>query len=135
MTRGLTLIELVIAVLVAGIIGAPVGLLVSEQLRAALSSRDAGAALPLARAELERVDSLNNFFAPDLALGTTVLANYRGFPYDLRREVTCEAGNCVNPSLGSQGIKRIRITVTRAGSAERLVGLTSSRTKHVAFGS
>ena len=134
MSRGMTLMELVIAVALAGIIGVPLGLLLSEHLRAAYETRQSSIAVQLARAELERLDSLNDFFAPDLALGTTVLPAYQGYAYDLQREVTCQAGNCTKTAANSQGIKRIRVTVTPAGSAARAISLTSDRTKHVAFG-
>lgn len=135
MSRGLTLVELVLAIFLAGVIGMPVGLLISEHLRSALHAQRSGAAMQLARAELERLESLNNFFAPDLALGTSVLPAYQGYPYDLTRAVTCEAGNCTTTGVTTHGLKRIRITVTPAGSAESLVTLTTYRTKHVAFGS
>ena len=126
--------ELVIAVALVGIIGVPLGLLLSEHLRAAYATRESSIAVQLARAELERLDSLNDFFAPDLTVGTTVLPAYQGTSYDLAREVTCLAGNCTKTEEKSEGMKRIRVTVTPSGSSTTLVRLTTDRTKHVYFG-
>ena len=119
----------------AGLLGIPTGLLVSEHLRAALTSRDATVALQLARAEMERLDSLNSFFASTLAIGTTVIPTYQGFPYTMTRTITCQTGNCASTNPNVQGVKRLLITMTRSGSASPLARLISYRTKHVLFGS
>jgi len=129
---GLTLVELVLTVGLAGILGIPTGLLLSEHLRAAVTSRDSTVAMGLARAETEQLDSLNNFFA--LPLGTVTIANYQGYPYNLTRTITCQAGNCTSGSSNSQGVKRIVVTVTKAGSTAPLARMTTYRTKHVLFG-
>ena len=135
MRRGLTLVELVVTIALAGIIGIPTGLLVSEQLRLAIGSQDSNVAMQLGRTEMERLDSLNDFFAqPDLDVGTTTLLDYQGYPYTLTRVVSCQAGDCIDSGIQVQGIKRIEIRVTRSGSTEPLARLISYRTKHVQFG-
>ena len=139
--RGLTLVELVVTISLAAILGIPLGWLLSEQLEGALRARDAVLATNLARAELERLDSLNDFFTPELAPGaTTVVPNYLGFPYTMERAVTClPGGNCTSTSFSSQGVKRITVSIYKPGAtdplARRLSRLTTYRTKHVLFGS
>ena len=148
MSRGLTLVELVITISLAAILGIPVGLLLSEHLTSALGARDVTVATNLARREMEYVDSLNDnasgpFFSS--ALGgavvptTTDFLSYQGYPYTLRRTVTCLLGNCTSTSLSSQGVKRITVTVYKPSAtdpfAQLLATLITYRTKHVAFGS
>ncbi len=152
---GLTLVELIVTISVAGIIGVPAGIILSEQLRAGIRARDAVVAMSLARAEMERLDSLdspppaesntNGFCQPDLALTVASpppLANYwAGYPYALMRIVQCQTGgstcasNCASvPVNANNGIKRIELRVTRTGQTEVLATLVSYRTKYVRFG-
>ncbi len=132
MTRGLTLIELVITISLAAILGIPVGILLSEHLTGALRARDDVVAMSLARAEMERLDSLDDFFA----VASQAPVAVPGFDaYTLTVTVRCQFGNCTNTSTGSQGVKQITILVTKTGSADRLATLVSYRTKHVFFGS
>lgn len=138
MRRALTLIELVLTISLAGLLGIPTGGLVTEHLRVAMTSRDSTMALQLARQELERLDGLQRAagqeFFVDLPLGTTTTLNYRGSPYTLTRAITCAAGNCTSTALANQGLKRIEVVVTRPGSPAQLAKLISYRTKHVWFG-
>ena len=135
MKHGVTLVELVLTIGLAGILGIPTGLLLGEHLNVSLRTRDSNLATQLARYEMERLDSLNNFFASDLAVGTTVLPTYQGYPYTLTRTVSCQVGNCTSTSTTSQGVKRIQIAVTKPGSTEPLANLISYRAKCVCFGS
>ena len=128
---GFTLVELVIAICLSAILGIPAGVLISEQLRAALTARDQVVAIGLARAELERLESLNDFFA----ITTQAPAAVPGFAaYTRAVTVTCEAGNCTNTNFDSQGIKQIDVTVTKTGIAGSLASLTTYRAKHVSYG-
>ena len=144
MSRGLTLVELVITISLAAILGIPVGLLLSEHLTSALGARDVTVATNLARREMEYVDSLNDnasgpFFSSALVVTTWDFPSYQGYPYTLRRVVTCLLGNCTSTSLTSQGVKRITVTVYKPSAtdpfAQLLATLITYRTKHVAFGS
>lgn len=136
MNRGLTLLELVITLTLAGILAVPIGLLLGEQVHQAVSSQETNPALQLARYEMERLDSLNNFFEnPDLSIGSTTQTNFLGTSYDMTRTVSCIVGNCTSGSFNSQGVKLIEVTVTKSGATEPSVALTTYRTKHVSFGS
>lgn len=148
---GLTLVELVITISLAAIIGVPTGILLSEHLTGALRARDYTVAMNLARREMEQLDSLdsasgldnaNGFCHPDLALTVPspppIVGYWPGYPYDLTRIVQCQVGNCgsncASPSNANNGIKRIEIRVTKSGSSDRLATLVTYRTKYVLFG-
>ena len=140
--RGLTLIELVIGMSLAGILGIPTGLLLSETLEGLLNARDSVAAVSVAREAMERLESLNDFCHPDLAVNApsgVTFDPYQGTPYTLTRTVWCQAGNCDNtcaaPANGANGIKRIEITVRKQGASPILISLVTYRTKFVSFGS
>ena len=151
MRRGLTLIELVITITLAAILGIPVGILLSEHLTGALRARDDAVGMSLARAEMDRLDSLdsatgldnaNGFCHPNLNLTSLtpppIVGYWAGFPYDLTRIVQCQTGdctsNCASPSNARNGIKRIEIRVTKTNSGEQVASLVSYRTKYVRFG-
>ena len=139
--NGLTLVELVITISLSGIIGVPVGILLSEQLRAALRARDSVVAMNLARYEMEQLDSFNNFCHTNLTVNSpagTTIDPYQSTPYALTRIVWCQTGdcasNCGSPLDANNGIKRIEIQVRHSGSSEVLALLVSYRTKYVLFG-
>jgi hypothetical protein len=138
MSRGLTLVEVIITVGLAALLGIPVGVLLSEHLGGALRARDYTVAMSLARSEAERLDSLNDFFHPDLNVTQTDVFNYLNTPYTLRREVTCVEGNCTAVGTGSQGVKRITITVYKPSATDLFASVVATlatyRTKHVSFG-
>ncbi len=142
MKRGLTLVELVITISLAAIISIPTGILISEYLNSALRARDYAVATSLARAEMERLDGLNNFFAaPDLNIlcpsgGEVVTGptNITGYPYAYTRRVRCVQGDCCTSGTSTQGVKRIQVTMTRIGVSTPLISLITYRAKNVAFG-
>ena len=140
MSRGLTLVELVVTISLAAILGIPVGMLLSEQLRGALEARDVAVATQLARYELELLDSFNDFCHSRLALGTTTIDPYQGSPYALTRIVTCRTGGTTcdacpaPPSDAQNAVKQIGVRVTKSGSTGTLVLATTYRTKYALFG-
>lgn len=136
MTRGLTLVELIITISLTAILGIPVGILMSQQLGAAIDARDYTVAMSLARYELERLDSFNDPYHADLFVTsspvTTTIVNYLGYPYTLERTVDCLTGNCTS---GSFNVKRVDVTVSKTGSSSPLATITTYRTQNVLFGS
>jgi len=153
--RGLTLVELVITISLAGIIGVPAGIILSRQLDSALRARDASVAMSLARQEMERLDSLVDgsdpdtafFCTTDLTLGTSGPTPIAGYPrYSLTRIVSCQtpSSSCACSCSGACGtglptnarndVKRIEVWITRSGSSEVLASLVTYRTKYVLFG-
>lgn len=155
MTRGWTLVELVITISLAGILGVPVGILLSRHLGSAIQARDASVAMSLARAEMERLDSLANgadpdtvnFCTTDLALGTVGPTPVTGYPqYSLTRIVSCQtpSSNCAcscsgqcgtgSPTTARNDVKHIEVRITKSGSTDQLATLVTYRTKYVLFG-
>jgi prepilin-type N-terminal cleavage/methylation domain-containing protein len=143
MMRGLTLIELVVTISLAGIIGIPVGILLSEHISGSLRARDYTVAMSLARREMETLDSFNNFCHASLNIipGGTLFDPYQGTSYALRRTVVCQAGgsNCTSacdptPATTDNAVKRIMIVVTKSGLTEPLASVVTYRTKYVRFG-
>lgn len=139
MSRGMTLVELVITIALAAILGVPAGVILSEYLRGALGARDYTVAMNLARQEMERLDTFNT--TPDFIsmIVSQSAAPVPGFPaYTRAVTVIClslpGAENCTSSDTGTQGVKGITIVVTKTGSSEVLATLVSYRTKHVFFG-
>ena len=146
---GLTLVELVITISLAAIIGIPTGILLSEHLTGALRARDYAVAMSLARAEMERLDSLNNFCHADLSLTLPAGVLLSGAPfssypsYEVRRVVNCQAqasgtactSACVaSPGATDNAIKRVEVVATRSGTTDRVASLVTYRSKYVTFG-
>ncbi|MDP3704238.1 MAG: hypothetical protein Q8R78_07615 [Candidatus Omnitrophota bacterium] len=130
MTRGLTLVELIITISLTALIGIPSGILLSRQLNAAIDARDYTVAMSLARAEMERIDSLNNFSSIAPQAWTPV----SGFPsYERQVNVPClTSANC---NTGNFQVKRVDVTVRKTGSSSPLATLSTYRTQDVLFGS
>lgn len=142
---GLSLIDLILSISLTSLLAIPVGMLLGSHLEAGLRARDVTVAMNLARHEMERLDSYNDFCHADLALTAAApppLPGYwTGFPYDLTRIVQCHAGNCdptcalMPPPNSANGIKRIELRVTKSGSGDQAASLVTYRTKFVRFGS
>lgn len=147
--RGLTLIELILTLGLSAILAIPVGLMLSEQLNGALRARSSAVAMSLARYELERLDSLNDFCHADLTITspTGVLlagAPFSSYPsYEVWRIVSCQAqasatactSACVaSPGATDNAIKRVEVIATRSGTTDRVASLSTYRSKYVTFG-
>jgi len=132
--RGLTLVELTLTIALLGLIGIPTSLLLTEHLHGALRGRDSVLATQLARRELERLDSFNDFAHPDLAVTTVTISNYAGYAgYTMRRVVSCKAGDCI-VSPTAPALKEIEVTILREDSSTPLARMTTFRARDVLFG-
>ncbi len=136
MTRGLTMVELVVTIALAAILGIPTGRLLVEHVRLGMQTQDSMRATQLARYEVERLDSLNAFFTADLAVATTTINNYLSTPYRMTRVVGCLEGDCttVGP-VTAPGVKQITVTLIKPDTGATLARMTTYRTKNVSFGS
>ena len=150
---GLTLVELILTIALAGILGAPLGIMLGEHLNGSLRATDRAVAMSLARWELERLDSLesttspgrdnlNGFCHPDLTVNVPagVLATSPNPAYTITRIVACQANDCASncassPTNARNGVKRIEIQIRRAGTANVIASLVTYRMKYVLFGS
>ena len=133
--RALTLVEVILTIVLASILGIPTGLLIAEHLNIGIRSRDSVLATQLARNEMERLDAPNDFFASTLTPGSPVIiTNYQGFPYTMTRSVVCLAGDCASAVTSTFGVKQVTVTITKPDTGATLARLITYRTKHVAFG-
>ncbi|MBU9889168.1 MAG: prepilin-type N-terminal cleavage/methylation domain-containing protein [Candidatus Omnitrophica bacterium] len=121
--RGVTLVELVMAIAILAAIAIPMGLMIAEQVRGMMTASDLAAAGNLARYEMEK---LNNLPFESIASGSSV---YPGYVYDVSRTVTTTEG------AAGAALKDITVTVNRPGEATPLTTLYSSIADNVTYSS
>ena len=136
---GLTLVEVAVTIALVAILSVPTGFMVSELLRIVMIARDSNEAMNLARYELERLDAIHDFLAPDLGVGTTELPNYRGMRFTLSRTVICDQWevDALDCTVANANTARKRIEVTVADptpGTQSSMTLTTYRTKGVQYG-
>jgi len=125
--KGFTLIELVMTIVIMGIVAVPLSLFIAEQVEDVFYSEGLTEAVNLARCEMEVVS--NTAYA-DLATGTTVLNNYRGYNYNLTKAISYVYGG----DATAESLKQVVITVTRSGSAVTLSRIVTYIAKNVTYG-
>lgn len=109
-TKGYTLIELIMAIVLVGIIAIPIASMLVAQIQGTVASGDLLKCYNLGRYEIENLYSKNY---SDIA--TANFTNYAGFPYDLTRTVTTVTGN------NNAQLKNITVDVKKHGSVQVLV--------------
>lgn len=102
--RSFTLLELILAIVVVGIISIPGGLVITGYIESAYSSGDLTKAINLARLEMENVSGLRY---QDIINAT--FSNYGGYNYDLVRRVSEERFSSSGFLL--EGLKRVVVEV------------------------
>lgn len=123
--RSFTLIELIITIALLGILLIPLGFMAIEFTREIVYSRDLGAAEALARIEMAKINNLV-YSDATLAVGyDNAIANYEGYPYDLRRTVT--AGPVAN-------LKQVQVRVYPFGNTTRHLANLVTYVANVTFG-
>jgi len=123
--KGFTLIELIMAIVVIGIISLPISITLSKHVQSVFVSQDYSTALNLARLDMEQ--ALNTDYN---SLGSASFSNYQGYAYDLDRTVNYAQGNWWSP----ESLKLVVVSVTKAGSADALVTLKTYIAKNVTSG-
>jgi len=123
--RGFTLIEIIMAIVLLGIISVILGLFVAQQVQAVARADDYTLAFNLARAEIEIVNNLSYANITDLT--TPDYAGYTG--YTMYRTVTFVFGGPVGESL-----KQAVVQIRRTGGMENLATLTTYIANNVSFG-
>lgn len=122
-SRGVTLVELVMAIVILASIAIPMGLMIAEQIQGMMAATDLTTAGNLARFEMEK---LNNLPFDSIVSGSS---SYPGYAYDVARTVVTTAGG------GGASLKDITVTVNRTGDATPLVTLYSSIVNNVTYSS
>ena len=110
-----------------GIVALPISITLAKHVQSVFVSQDYISALNLARFEMEKI--INTTYA-SIALGTTVTSNYQTYAYDLTSTVDYFLG-AAPPALG---LKRVIISVAKAGSATVLVTLKTYMVSNVSWG-
>jgi len=121
-----TLFELIMAIIVIGIVSVPLSMLIFQHFDSSFLVDDLTNGYHLAQLEMETV---KNIIYTDLSIGTTNTANYRGYPYDLRRIVSFIANN------PPDSLKEITVEIRKAGDTDVIIRLITRRTGNVTFGS
>jgi prepilin-type N-terminal cleavage/methylation domain-containing protein len=123
--KAFTLIELIMAIVVVGIIALPISITLSKHVQSVFISQDYSMALNLARMDMEQV--LNTAYA---SVNSASFSNYQGYAYDLSRTVTYAQGNAGTP----ESLKLVSISVTKAGSGTVLVTIKTYIAKNITLG-
>ena len=124
-SKGFTLIELVMTIVVVGIVAVPLSLLLSEHIRSLFQSEDYTMATNLARLDMEKV---NNLAYANVATASS--PNYNGYNCDIIRTVTYAQGTQLTP----ESLKQIRVDVRKTGSATVLVSLVTYLARNISYG-
>lgn len=123
--KGFTLVELIMAIVVIGIISLPISITLSKHVQSVFVSQDYSTALNLARLDMEQ--ALNTDYD---SLESAYFSNYQGYAYDLDRNVSYAQGHW----WSQESLKLVVVSVTKAGSADALVTLKTYVAKNVTSG-
>ena len=127
--RGVTLIELIIAMVILAAVSIPMGAMIGAQIQGMMTSTNLTAAGNLARREMERLNNIpyTHVDLNPVAAGT-VTTSYSDpvYPYDFTRIVTTVI-------TGAAERKDITPTAKRTGTSAVLVTLYSSIAKGVSY--
>ncbi|MDD5505639.1 MAG: type II secretion system protein [Candidatus Omnitrophica bacterium] len=122
--KGFTLIELIMAIVVVGIIALPISITLSRHVQSVFQSQDMTMANNLARFDLEQV---NNTGYDDISSAN--ISGYQGYDYDLTRTVSL-----INSwFFGLESTKKITVQVSKSGSAAVLVKLVTYISRNVRY--
>jgi prepilin-type N-terminal cleavage/methylation domain-containing protein len=122
---GFTLVELIMAIVVVGIVSVPLSLLLSQHIESTFQSEDLTIATNLARFEMEKVNNLAY-----ASIVNATFSNYEGYGYDLTRTFAYAQGS----GLSTESLKKVTVQVRKSGSAAVLVSLISYIAKNISYG-
>lgn len=113
---GFTLMELVMAIVVAAIIAIPLSVTIASYVKGAFASQNTAMAVALARYDIERVNKM-----PYASMVSASFSNYLGYSYDVRRTVSYIQGN----GTSAESLKKIVVDVRRSGNPTVLASFTT----------
>jgi len=123
--KGFTLIEIIMAIVLLGIIATGFGIFISQQAQGVVRSQEYTTALNLGRKEQELVKSLA--YANIVSLTTS---NYDNYPFDVIRTVSYVFGT----DATAESLKKVVISVRVTGTARDLFTSTTYIAKNASFG-
>ena len=123
-SKGVTLIELIMAMVILTAVGIPMGAMIGAQIQGMMTSADLTAAGNLARQKMEQ---LINVLSNPLSYASVVTGSSTVGSYDLAWTVTPA------PVVGSAERKDITLTAKRTGTSTILVTLYGSVAKGVSY--
>lgn len=124
-SRGVTLVELVVTIVVVGIVAVPLSLTLSQHIRSAFQAQDAASSRNIGRFELERI--LNTPYAN---IASASFSNYSGYGYDVISTVSYLQGN----NGSAESLKKIVVDVRKAGEPTVFATLVTYVAKNVNYG-
>jgi len=122
--RAFTLIELIMAIVIAGILAIPISVTLSKQVQSVFDSQDLALAANLARLDLEQMN--NTAYA---GIVPATLNNYQGYNYNLIRAVSFVNG----AALTAESTVKVTVKVTKPGNPAVLVKLVTYVSKNVRY--
>ncbi len=122
---GFTLMELVVAIVVAAIIAIPLSVTIASYVKGAFASQNIATAVALARYDIERVNKM-----PYASMVSVSFSNYLGYSYDVTRTISYVQGN----GTSAESLKKIVVDVRRSGNPAILASFTTYFAKNILYG-
>jgi prepilin-type N-terminal cleavage/methylation domain-containing protein len=124
-TAGFTLIELIMAIVVAAIIAIPLSVTIAAYVNGAFASQNTAMAVALAHYDIERVNKM-----PYASMVSVSFSNYLGYSYDVTRIVSYIQGN----ETSAESLKKIVVNVSRSGNPAVLASFTTYFANNIVYG-
>jgi len=122
--KGFTLIELIMAIVVVGIVALPISITLSKHVQSVFQSQDITMAINLAKFDLAQVNNTSY-----TSIASASISNYQGYGYNLTRTVSYVNGS----SFSSESTKKITVQVTKSGSPEVLAKLVTYVSRNIRY--
>lgn len=128
--RAYTLIEIIISIVILGIVIIPIAAGYQQITIGVIKSSDLSKAVRLSELEFSIINTIPYNHATLAGGYNNLTANYQNSGYDLRRQVTYEAGSDVT----TQSLKGITVTIYKGGSTTPIISTKTLRAKNVTYG-
>ena len=127
--KAYTLVELIIAIVIAGIVLVSVANGYRMMVEAMVKSSNIAKAINLSENEFAIVNAIS-YTNATLANGyNNLTSNYQSSGFDLRRQVSYDSGT----DATAQSLKRITITIYKSGSGTPIISVVCLRAKNITY--
>ena len=124
-TKGFSLIEMIMTIVIVTIVSIPLALLIGEHARSLVQSSDMVTALNLARLEMGKLEN-----AAYANITTSKFIRYEGYDYDVVRTVSFVQGN----NSSAESLKKVVIDVMPTGTSTIEASLVTYFAKNIGYG-